>query len=71
MRAPLLMLAAGADKGIPVPDVEALAKAAPDAELHVYDGMPHSFFDRTYAEHREACEDAWRQIQAFVRAHST
>jgi carboxymethylenebutenolidase len=66
MRAPLLMLVAGADANIPVADVEALAKAAPAADLHVYEGAPHSFFDRTFAEHAEACDDAWRRIQRFV-----
>lgn len=33
----------------------------------VYEGAPHSFFDRSYAEHQE---DAWRQILAFVREHT-
>jgi carboxymethylenebutenolidase len=32
----------------------------------VYEGAPHSFFDRTYEEHRVASEDAWRQILDFV-----
>jgi carboxymethylenebutenolidase len=32
----------------------------------IYPGAPHSFFDRTAAEHQEASSDAWRQILAFV-----
>ena len=32
----------------------------------IYDGAPHSFFDRTFAEHEAACDDAWRQILGFV-----
>lgn len=74
MQAPLLMLVAGADAHIPVEDVEKVAVAARaagvDAEFVVYDGAPHSFFDRTFDEHREACEDAWRRIRAFVAAHA-
>jgi carboxymethylenebutenolidase len=32
----------------------------------VYEGAPHSFFDRRYEEFRDASEDAWRRILAFV-----
>jgi len=34
----------------------------------VYDGAPHSFFDRTFAQYREACDDAWRRVLRFVDA---
>ena len=34
--------------------------------MHIYDGAPHSFFDRSFGEWHEACEDAWRQILGFV-----
>lgn len=70
MTAPLLMLMAGADKNIDPAEAEALAGRlrgrGVDAEVHVYDGAPHSFFDRSFAEHREACADAWQRILAFV-----
>jgi carboxymethylenebutenolidase len=33
----------------------------------VYEGAPHSFFDRTFTEHQEACADAWRQMLDFVK----
>lgn len=70
MTAPLLMLMAGADPNIKPSDAEALAgrlrERGVDAEVHVYDGAPHSFFDRSFAEHREACADAWRRILSFV-----
>ena len=73
LRAPLLMLVAGADKNISVAEVEALAHAATtrgvEADVVVYPEAPHSFFDRTYADHREACEDAWRQLLAFLERH--
>jgi carboxymethylenebutenolidase len=71
MTAPLLMLHAGADPGIPTSEIEKLAAAVPvEAELHVFEGMPHSFFDRTAPEHAQACERAWRLIQEFVARHS-
>ena len=70
MTAPLLMLQAGADPGIPTEDVERLAAAVPvEAELHVFPGMPHSFFDRTAPEHAEACDRAWDLVEAFVARH--
>lgn len=69
MDAPLLLLAAGQDH-TPVSAVEAFAEqvraAGVEAELHVYPGAPHSFFDRRFEEHREACDDAWQRILAFV-----
>ncbi|MGZ4114647.1 MAG: dienelactone hydrolase family protein [Actinomycetota bacterium] len=66
----VLGLFGGADRAIPVSSVEAF-RAALDAgdvpnEVVVYPGAPHSFFDRTCDEHREACDDAWRRMLAFV-----
>jgi carboxymethylenebutenolidase len=72
MKAPLLLLAAGQDF-TPVADVEQFADqvraAGVEAELHVYPDAPHSFFDRSFAEHTDACEDAWRRILDFVEHH--
>jgi carboxymethylenebutenolidase len=69
LEAPLLLLAAGQDF-TPVADVEAFAErvraAGAEAELHVYPDAPHSFFDRTFGEHRDACADAWVRILDFV-----
>ncbi len=71
MTAPLLMLIGGADPSIPITAVEALRDAVPvEADLVVYPGAPHSFFDRAFAEHADACTDAWRQITAFVERHA-
>jgi carboxymethylenebutenolidase len=73
MSAPLLLLAAGQDF-TPVADVEAFAaqvrEHGVEAELHVYPDAPHSFFDRTFGEHREACDDAWRRILDFMKRHT-
>jgi carboxymethylenebutenolidase len=69
MQAPLLLLVAGADF-TPVEEFEKFSGELSDAgvphTMVVYDGAPHSFFDRTFTEHKEACDDAWRQILAFV-----
>lgn len=69
MRAPLLLLAAGQDF-TPVTEVAAFAdrvrSAGVDAELHVYPDAPHSFFDRTFGQHTQACADAWRRMLDFV-----
>ena len=43
-----------------------LTEAGVPHTMIVYEGAPHSFFDRTFEEHRAACDDAWRQMLAFV-----
>jgi carboxymethylenebutenolidase len=40
-------------------------------EQHVYVGAPHSFFDRTYDQWKEACDDAWKRMLDFIKKHST
>jgi carboxymethylenebutenolidase len=72
MADPLLLLVAGADF-TPTEEFERfdaeLTEAGVPHRMVVYPGAPHSFFDRTFAEHREATEDAWRQVLDFVRHH--
>ncbi len=71
MTAPLLMLVAGADAHIPVEDPQQVADQASVAvDVVVFDGMPHSFFDRTAPEHAEACVQAWGHLTTFVQQHS-
>jgi carboxymethylenebutenolidase len=71
MTAPLLMLVAGADANIPVEDPKQIAdQARVEADFVVFEGMPHSFFDRTAPEHAAECDNAWRHITAFVAAHT-
>lgn len=66
-QAPLLVLHAGADENIPVEDVRAFADAAPvEVRMIVFDGCPHSFFDRTAPAHVDACVRAWGEIRTFV-----
>ena len=74
MKAPLLLLVAGADGATP-PEVaddfdQKLTEAGVPHERHVYAGAPHSFFDRGYEQWKDACDDAWRRILDFVKKHS-
>lgn len=68
---PVLGLFGGADPAITAEDVEAFGRALNDAgvpnELVVYDGAPHSFFDRAYQQYGSESEDAWTRILRFVR----
>src|SRR5439155_6858087 len=67
---PVLGLFGGADQGITKEHVDGFQQALDEAgvrnELVTYEGAPHSFFDRTYEQHADACADAWRRILAFV-----
>jgi len=64
------MLIAGADQATPVEDQLALADrmrgGGAEVETAVYDGAPHSFFDRAFGEWQEACADAWTRILALA-----
>ncbi len=67
---PVLMLVAGADAHIPPQAsaelAEEMSAAGADVSRVVFDGAPHSFFDRTAGDHAAACEQAWREILAFT-----
>ena len=69
-RCPVLGLFGGADRAVPREEVGRFGRALDEAgvknDIVVYDGAPHSFFDRSFDEHRDACEDAWRRMLAFV-----
>ncbi len=71
LRAPLLMLVAGADFMTPVEDFDSfdreLADAGVEHTMVVYPDAPHSFFDGAVG-HDDACADAWRQLLDFVDA---
>jgi carboxymethylenebutenolidase len=72
--APILALQAGDDAGIPREDSEAFDRALTDAgvehELVIYDGAPHSFFDRKYDEFADAAADAWKRTLGFISNYS-
>lgn len=67
---PVLGLMGGADESITPEDVATFDRALTGAgithELHTYEGAPHSFFDRSAAEHAEASTDAWERVLGFV-----
>jgi carboxymethylenebutenolidase len=71
MRAPVLGLFGGDDPGIPPADIAAFDAALGTAKLphyiHTYPGAPHSFFDRTFNEHKAESDDAWRRVLAFMK----
>ncbi len=75
LRRPMLLLAAGADVATSrqkSEDFEDLLTRHGVPHLQkIYEGAPHSFFDRAGHEWAEACDDAWRQILAFIAAHTT
>ena len=74
MRAPILALQAGEDQNITAEDNAAfdaaLAEAGVEHEIVVYEGAPHSFFDRKQEEFADASADAWRRTLDFVAAHA-
>jgi carboxymethylenebutenolidase len=74
LAAPILALMGGDDPGIPLEDVQAFERALEEAgvehEVVVYDGAPHSFFDRKYEEFADASADAWRRTLEFVERRS-
>src|SRR5207247_1673655 len=61
MRAAVLGLFGGDDPGIPATDIAAFDVALGLAKrphyIHTYPGAPHSFFDRTFKEHKAECDD--------------
>lgn len=70
MRVPVLGLFGGADPMIPAAATRdfdaALTRAGLAHELVTYPNAPHSFFDRSFDEWHEACDDAWRRVLGFM-----
>jgi carboxymethylenebutenolidase len=69
---PVLAIYGGADQGISK-DVRdeydaALAKAGVEHRTVVYEGAPHSFFDRKATEFADASAAAWNEELAFIRS---
>ena len=74
VQAPLLVLVAGDDRARPVSVFEdfdrRLSAAGVPHDMHVYEGAPHSFFDRTFERHADASADAWRRMLDFIARHT-
>jgi carboxymethylenebutenolidase len=71
---PILGLMAGEDQGIPLEEVDrwrdALNAAGVANEIVVYEGAPHSFFDRKFKDYAAESADAWDRALAFIAANS-
>lgn len=67
---PVLGLYGGADAGITTDAIDhfesRLEQAGVEHDIVVYPGAPHSFFDRSFEQHADACEDAWRRVLGFL-----
>jgi carboxymethylenebutenolidase len=70
---PVLGHFGGTDQMIPADGIEAFGRALDEAgvsnDLKIYDGAPHSFFDRAFAEFKGECDDAWTRMLEFIRAN--
>jgi carboxymethylenebutenolidase len=64
----------GEDPWIPAEEIksfeDALNAAGVENEIVTYQGAPHSFFDREWDAHKDACDDAWRRVLAFIDRNS-
>jgi carboxymethylenebutenolidase len=71
IESPILALQAGADQNITKVENDAfeaaLSAAGVEHEIVIYDGAPHSFFDRKQEEFAEASEDAWNRTLRFIQ----
>ncbi|MFN2419513.1 MAG: dienelactone hydrolase family protein [Candidatus Limnocylindria bacterium] len=72
---PVLAIYGGADAGIPAEHHEAFDRALDYSSIEhrtvVYEGAPHSFFDRKATDFAEASAAAWREMLDFMGvAHS-
>jgi carboxymethylenebutenolidase len=74
LNGPILALQAGADQNITADQNdafdEALTAAGIEHEIVVYDGAPHSFFDRKQDQYQADSDDAWARTLAFIERHS-
>jgi carboxymethylenebutenolidase len=72
--APILALQAGDDQNILAEHNDAfdaaLTAAGVEHEVVVYDGAPHSFFDRRQEDYAEQSADAWERTLAFIEGHT-
>jgi carboxymethylenebutenolidase len=71
IKVPVLGLFAGDDKNITQDQVEAFERALTvDNEIEVYQGAPHSFFDRRQEQYADASQDAWERVLRFIESLS-
>jgi carboxymethylenebutenolidase len=67
---PLLILAAGDDRATSRQENESFVSSLNEAgKVHdyvVYEGAPHSFFDRGFEQWQAECTDAWIRMLGFI-----
>ena len=72
---PALALFGGNDPNIPADQIQAFDEnldiAGVEHKVITYAGAPHSFFDRRSSEFADASADAWTNVLAFIKAHSS
>lgn len=74
MKAPVLGLYGGADQGISAAQIDAMKTALAAnhkvAEFKIYPGAPHGFHaDYRPSYRKDAAEDAWQQMQAWLKKY--
>ena len=71
---PVLALFGGADQMIGEEGIRAFEQALNDAgissEVKVYEGAPHSFFDRAFEQFKDECDDAWTRMLGFIERNA-
>jgi carboxymethylenebutenolidase len=74
LNGPILALQAGVDENITAEQNtafdEALTAAGVEHEVVIYDGAPHSFFDRKQEQFAADSDDAWRRVLDFIERYS-
>ena len=74
VRSPVLGIFGGADASIPESMVDGFRRGLTGVGIENrilrYEGAPHSFFDRQAADHAEASDAAWSEVQEFVRVNT-
>ena len=61
----------GDDDHIPQDQVTAFGEAlSVEHEIEVYDGAPHSFFDRRAEQYADASADAWERVLSFIETQA-
>ena len=66
-KVPVLGLFGGDDESIPPDQIQAFDAALPvEHEIKVYEGAPHSFFDRRAEQYADESQDAWERILGFI-----
>jgi carboxymethylenebutenolidase len=71
---PVLGQFGGADAMISAESIEAFGRALDAAgvsnDLKVYEGAPHSFFDRAAEQFKDASDDSWHRMLEFIKSNS-